>query len=183
MSETAVIATPPPKANPRWNNCSVHWAKFEDWKTFDEVKVSAGEGCWHCSLYLACADVVTNILFPGSKVKDVSVHAFPDFAIRFTDPLNYKRLSIIGPDAKPSITQHDHDYVDHVPSLPWRAQYYKDKSGEADLYKLLPGSTSSDETIETIKRWIEECTQNHPGCSRVNSYSTPVRQQMDLHDF
>jgi hypothetical protein len=32
--------------------------------------------------------------------------------------------------------------------------------------KLLPRSTSSDQTFENVKTWLQECTTKHPDCTR-----------------
>lgn len=45
--------------------------------------------------------------------------------------------------------------------------------------RLLPGSTDSETTFTTLKQWIDDCVQHHPGCRKVQSH--PNRPKRLLH--
>jgi hypothetical protein len=46
---------------------------------------------------------------------------------------------------------------------------------EDSLIKLIPGDTSSSDSLDTAKKWIERCTQGHPDCGPGNRQRLPTR--------
>ncbi|KAL5435342.1 hypothetical protein PMIN07_006641 [Paraphaeosphaeria minitans] len=47
---------------------------------------------------------------------------------------------------------------------------------------LLPGSTKSEATFATIKLWLDDCVQHHPGCDKGQSHLERPKRLLDLRN-